>query len=223
MANNYNYSAATGVDEFYYGILDPTNNLKIIKSAPERIKFLQEITVSSKQELVKGYGDNGVAEMATSNGEVEVTGQFHKVPHEHLINLLGLETAKSGLFAYGKNDNPPYIAAIFAKTYEDGSKEWVGLPKGKFTRPENKGQTKEDKVEFSSDEISAEFMDREVTGFDDEKSTIFGISTKDDVTQRDEIFQAIFGTPYPGGTTITEPETPSTGDTTEGTTEDQVA
>lgn len=200
------YSATTGVDEFYYAILDPTNELKIIKASPERIKFLQEITVSSKQELAKAYGDNGVAEMATSNGEVEVSGQFHKIPKEDLIALLGLETTKSGLFAYGKDDNPPYVAAIFAKTYEDGSKEWVGLPKGKFTRPESKGSTKEDKVEFASDEITAEFMDRKVKGFDGEKSVIFAVTEKGNDEQRDEIFQAIFGTDYPSGVTVPEVE-----------------
>ncbi|MDG0860325.1 major tail protein [Staphylococcus equorum] len=196
-----NYSATTGVDEFYYAVLDPTNELKIMKGSPERIKFLQEITVSSKQELEKAYGDNGIAEMATSNGEVEVSGQFHKIPKEDLVALLGLETSKGGLFAYGKDDNPPYVAAIFAKTYEDGSKEWVGLPKGKFTRPESKGTGKEDKVEFASDEISAEFMDREVKGFDGEKSVIFAVTEKNNPTQRDEIFQAIFGTDYPTGVT----------------------
>lgn len=201
MAEAKSYNSSTGVDEFYYGVLDPTNELKITKAAPERIKFLQEISVSSKQELAKAYGDNGVAEMATSSGEVEVTSQFHKLPKEDLIALLGLETTTSGLFAYGKTDNPPYVAVVFAKTYEDGSKEWVGLPKGKFTRPEIKSQSKEDKVDFSSDEISAEFMDRVVPGFKDEKSTIFAVTKKGETTQRDELFKAIFGVAYPTTTT----------------------
>lgn len=191
------YHSSTGVDEFYYGLLDPVKETQIKDVAPERIKFLQEISVSSKQELNKGYGDNGIAEMATSNGPVEVSSQFHKLPQEDLIKLLGLETTVGGLFAYGKTDNPPYVAVIFAKTFEDGSKEWVGLPKGKFTRPENKGQSKQDSVEFSSDEISAEFMDRKVEGFKTQKSVVFAKSTAEETTQRDALFKAIFGKSYP--------------------------
>ena len=193
------YHATTGVDEFYYGVLDPSNETVIIKSLPERIKFLQEISVSSKQELAKAFGDNAVSEMATSNCEVEVSGKFHKIPKEDLIEILGLETTASGLFAYGKDDNPPYVAAVFARTYEDGSKEWVGLPKGKFIRPENSSQTKEDGVEFSSDEIEAQFMDRKVKGFNGEKSTIFAVTKKGEDVARDELFDAIFGRPYPDG------------------------
>lgn len=193
------YHATTGVDEFYYGVLDPSDETVIVKSLPERIKFLQEISVSANQELAKAFGDNSVAEIATSNGEVEVSGKFHKIPKEDLITILGLETTESGLFAYGKDDNPPYVAVVFARTYEDGSKEWVGLPKGKFIRPENSSQTKEDGVEFSSDEIEAQFMDRKVKGFNGEKSTVFAVTKKGEDVARDELFDAIFGRPYPDG------------------------
>lgn len=193
------YHATTGVDEFYYGVLDPSDETVIVKSLPERIKFLQEISVSANQELAKAFGDNSVAEIATSNGEVEVSGKFHKIPKEDLITILGLETTESGLFAYGKDDNPPYVAVVFARTYEDGSKEWVGLPKGKFIRPENSSQTKEDGVEFSSDEIEAQFMDRKVKGFNGEKSTVFAVTKKGETVARDELFDAIFGRPYPDG------------------------
>lgn len=193
------YHATTGVDEFYYSVLDPSDETVIVKSLPERIKFLQEISVSANQELAKAFGDNSVAEIATSNGEVEVSGKFHKIPKEDLITILGLETTESGLFAYGKDDNPPYVAVVFARTYEDGSKEWVGLPKGKFIRPENSSQTKEDGVEFSSDEIEAQFMDRKVKGFNGEKSTVFAVTKKGETEARDKLFDAIFGRPYPDG------------------------
>ncbi|UTH01625.1 phage tail protein [Macrococcoides canis] len=192
-----NYHATTGIDEFYYGVLDATDETKIVGTAPERIKFLQEITVSQEQSIEKAYGDNKVAEMATSNGPVEVESQFHKLPVEDKIVLFGLEKNEAGLYAFGNTDNPPYVGAVFAKTHEDGSKEWVGLPKGKFTKPEQSAKTKEDGVEFSSDNMKAEFMDRKVTGFTEEKSVIFGKDEKGSTTQRDAIFLAIFGVAYP--------------------------
>ncbi|WP_432352660.1 major tail protein [Sporosarcina sp. A2] len=190
-----NYSSATGVDEFYYGVLQP-DDVKIVETKPERVKYLQEINVDMPQEISKAYGDNGIAEMATSNGDISVTSQFHKVPMEDKTKLLGWET-KTGITAAGKNDNSPYVAVIFAKTYEDGTREYVGLPKGKFMRPGVKGETKKEGVEFSSDEMTAEFMDRIVEGFEDEKSVFFAIDAKGETTNRDALFLKIFGVTHP--------------------------
>ncbi|TDL35685.1 phage tail protein [Macrococcoides bohemicum] len=192
-----NYHATTGVDEFYYGVLNTENEETIVGTAPERIKFLQEISVSQEQSIEKAYGDNRVAEIATSNGTVEVESQFHKLPVEDRVVLFGLEKLENGLYAYGNTDNPPYVGVVFAKTHEDGSKEWVGLPKGKFTKPEQSNQTKEDSVEFSSDSMTAEFMDRKVQGFTEEKSVIFGRDEKGSTAARDAIFMAVFGVGYP--------------------------
>ncbi|AKG74363.1 major tail protein [Salinicoccus halodurans] len=203
MAENKNYKATTGVDEYYYGVLDETNELTIVQASPERVKFLQEITVTPSQEIVRGYGDNKVAELATSNGPVEVEGAFHKLPSQDRQTILGLEKTTGGLYAYGSTDNPPYVASVFAKTHEDGSIEWVGLPKGKFLKPESSATSKQDTVEFGSDSITAEFMDREVPGFTEEKSVIFGYDEKGETAQRDELFQAIFGKPYPADTSTT--------------------
>lgn len=193
-----NYRASTGVTEFYYAVL---NDSDIATEAPERIEYLQTITVESPQEPVRAYGDNKTAEIAVSSGNTTVTSAFHKLPVEDRQKLLGLETTTSGISAYGSSDNPPYAACVFAKTHEDGSKEWVGLPKGMFLRPNIAGETKADGVTFGTDEISAEFMDREVEGFNDEKSVIFGKDAKGETAVRDAIFTALFGQPYPGETT----------------------
>ena len=187
-----NYKASTGVSEFYYGVVGDG----ITATEVERVRYLQNITVEMGQEIVKAHGDNAVAEMATSSGDITVSSQFHKIPIEDKQVLLGLET-NNGLTAIGSSDNAPYVGVIFAKTFEDGSHEYVGLPKGIFTRPSIEGQTKEDGVEFSSEEMEAEFMDREVTGFEDDKSVIFAADEKGETTNRDALFLAIYGIPHP--------------------------
>lgn len=192
-----NYRASTGVDEFYYAILDPTG-AATITGTPERVEFLQNITIEMPQDAVRAYGDNKTAEIAVSSGAITVTGAFHKIPEEDKARLFGLDTV-NGLTAYGSNDTPPYVAVIFSKTFEDGSREWVGLAKGIFMRPPINANTKAEGVEFSSEEITAEFMDREVEGFDDEKSVLFGRDEPGSTAQRDALFGAIFGVAYPGG------------------------
>lgn len=196
MAKKYN--AVTGVDEFYYGVLNADES-GIDGEAPERIKFLQNISVEAPQEIARAYGDNVVAELATSNQPVTVSSQFHKLPAEDLNTLLGLESTESGLSAYGGTDNPPYVACVFAKTHEDGSKEWVGLTKGKFMKPSQESNTKEDSVEFGNDTIEAEFIDRDVAGFTDAKSVIFGRDESGSTSVRDELFQSVFGAAHPDG------------------------
>jgi|SRR5699024_10729032 len=191
-----NYRASTGVDEFYYGVIDESTN---IAEEIERVKYLQNITVEMAQEVVKAYGDNRVAELATSSGEISVTSQFHTIPIEDKQVLLGMEKS-NGLTAIGSTDVTPYVAVVFAKTFEDGTKEYVGLPKGLFTRPSIEGATKEDSVEFSSEEMEAEFMDRKVEGFDEDKSVIFGRDEKGETENRDALFLAIFGVEHPDAT-----------------------
>lgn len=192
-----NYRASTGVDQFFYGVM---NESETFAAPPERVKFLQNINVASEQTPVRAYGDNETAEIAVSSGNTSVTSAFHKLPMEDRITLLGLETTEDGLSGYGGTDNPPYVGCVFSKTYEDGHSEWVGLPKGMFMRPAIVGQTKQEGTTFSSDEIAAEFMDREVAGFDKKKSVIFGRDEAGSTTARDAVFQAVFGQAYPGAT-----------------------
>ncbi|MEW4223136.1 major tail protein [Rossellomorea marisflavi] len=195
-----NYRASTGVDKFYYAPLADDNT---IEGTIERVKFLQTITVEMPQEPVRAYGDNKVAEIAVAAGDISVNSAFHKIPEEDKTKLLGLETVE-GITAYGSSDTPPYVATIFAKTYEDGSTEWVGLPKGLFLRPNISGQSKQGGVDFQPEEITAAFMDREVDGFSDEKSVLFARDKKGDNTNRDKLFNLIFGTTIPTDEDIPE-------------------
>lgn len=193
------YRSSTGVDEFYYGEVGEG----LIAAYIERVKFLQSINVEMPQEIVRAFGDNKTAELATSSGNISVTSGFHKIPIQDKEKLLGWETV-DGITAAGSEDNPPYVGVVFAKTYEDGSREYVGLPKGIFTRPNVTGQTKGESTEFSTEEITAQFMDRKVEGFTKDKSVLFGYDPAGQTTNRDKLFLKIFGLPYPTETTTPE-------------------
>lgn len=198
-----NYRASTGVDEFYYAVIENETDNNVVTGDINRVKFLQNIEIEMPQEATRAYGDNRTAEIAISSGNITVTSAFHKIPAEDKQILFGLETV-DGVTAFGGNDKPPYVAVVFAKTHEDGSKEWVGLTKGIFMRPNITGQTKEDGVEFSNEEITAEFMDRYVEGFSDAKSVLFAFDEKGETSNRDTLFMKVFGQPHPN--TETDPE-----------------
>lgn len=191
------YRASTGVDEFYYALVTKDDATSFTAGDIERVEYLQEIKVEMPQEPVRAYGDNKTAELAVSNGNVSVSSKFHTIPTEDKAVLFGLEKSTEGLYSYGSEDTPPYVACVFAKTYEDGSKEWVGLTKGMFMRPSIDAKTKETNVDFSSDEVTAEFMERFVEGFATDKTVLFGRDPKGETASRDALFTKIFGKAYP--------------------------
>lgn len=197
MAEEKSYKSTTGVDEFYYGVLAIDTDTEASVTKVDRVRFLQSIEVELPQEIVRAYGDNQTAELAVTSGNVSVSTTFHTVPIEDKIVLHGLETV-DGVTAYGANDNPPYVACVFAKTYESGAKEWVGLTKGMFMRASISGATKEDGTEFTSDEVTSEFMERFVEGFTTKKTVLLGRDEKGETTVRDALFMNVFGVAYPG-------------------------
>lgn len=193
------YSGKIGVTNFYYAVLNDKD--EIVGTEPERIRYLQQASIEFTQEISKAYGDNQVAEIAVSNGAVTVSTQFHSVPQVDQDIIFGSEVVE-GISAYGGDDTPPYIAIVYEVSHNDGSSSWLGLTKGKFTRPSEESSTKQESVEFGSDTVSGEFMDRMIDGFQKPKSYLKGFDEAGATTNRDAIFQKVFKTPYPGAPTI---------------------
>ena len=63
-------------------------------------------------------------------------------------------------------------------------------------------------MEFGSDEIAAEFMDRRVNVFDKDMSVVFAETKSNDDEAVEEFFQAVFGTSYPKNSTEDSTEEP---------------
>ncbi|MBM6630303.1 phage tail protein [Mammaliicoccus vitulinus] len=184
------YKSFTGLSGFKYKVEGST------VSTVEEIDYIQEVSVSKEQSIEKAYGANKIAEMAVTNGTVELESTFHKLPLEDRTAIFGLTKSDSGVIGVG-NDTPPYVAVMFEKTMEDGSVEYVGLPKGIFTFAEFSGNTKEDSVEFSQDSSTGEFMQAKVEGFEKEQTMLLGHDEAGSTTMRDAIHEAVFGVAHP--------------------------
>lgn len=189
-----NYSGRVGVTNFYYMVLDDTD--AAVGTAPERIEFLQNMSIEFTQEIARAYGDNRTAEIAVANGPVNVTTQFHNIPQIDQDVIFGAEVVE-GVSAYGGDDNPPYVALVCEVTHNDGSSSWLGLPKGKFTRGAEENTTSEDSIEFANDSVTGEFMERDLPSYETAKSYIKGMDGKDETTKRDFVFNEIFGVGHP--------------------------
>ncbi|MGQ5218464.1 major tail protein [Staphylococcus equorum] len=188
------YNASTGLGKMYYAVLNEQADGTVQTSAIKEVDYVQELALEFGEELEKAYGSNKVAEIAKSAGETSLSLTFHKLPIDVQKDLLGLiehETA-SNVYGFGKSSGITYSAVAIPRTMEDGSMEWFGLSKGVFTRPNKEGQTKEDGVEFGSDEIEGQFMERQVGGFNEELAVIMAYDDKGVTEGRDSIFDSIF-------------------------------
>lgn len=190
-----NYKSFTGLTDFYYGVLDDSEG-KIKDVEAERVKFLQNIAISTEQEMVKAHGDDTIAEMAISTDSTSLTTTFHKLPIEDRVVLYGMEE-QTGIYGLSSNPQPPYVACMFTRTSEDGSSEHIGFTKGKFTLADVEGSTKGESVEFGSDETEGEFMPRKVEGFEKDMTYLITADEKGETTNRDALYQKIFGVEFP--------------------------
>ncbi|WP_157947304.1 major tail protein [Staphylococcus chromogenes] len=189
------YNAATGLGKLYYAVLTEEQNGTVTTSAIKEVDYVQEMSIEFGEELEKAYGSNKVAEIAKSAGETQLSLTFHKLPIDVQKDLLGLiehESAQN-VYGFGKSTGITYTAVAIPRTMEDGSMEWFGLSKGVFTRPNKEGKTKEDGVEFGSDEIEGQFMERKVEGFDEELAVVMSYDPKGSTEGRDSVFQSMFG------------------------------
>lgn len=190
-----NYLSFTGLTEFLYG-KTKDDDTGIVEEQATRIKFLQNINISTPQDIVKAFGDNETAEMAVSTDATQLTTQFHKLPIEDRTIIYGWEK-QGNMVGLSGSPNPPYISCMFTRTMEDGSTEHIGFTKGKFTMADVEGQTKGESVEFGNDSTEGQFMPRKVEGFDKNMTFIIVSDEPGETTNRDELYEKIFGMEFP--------------------------
>lgn len=186
----------TGLDNFNYKVL---NEDGAGVKTPERIKGLQEITISKEQEVVKAHGDNRTMETAVSNGDVEIESGFNTLSLEDRTALFGLEVDEDGIVAVG-NDTPNDVAVLLERTSAEG-REVVGLISGKFTFAEVEGSTTSDEIEFSSQSTTGTFIAKDVEGYDEPKAMYLGFDPKGTNTALHSIWNKVFGEAHPDAAT----------------------
>lgn len=194
------YNANTGLSEVWYAVLEEESNATVKLSPIDMIDYLKEMSFEIGEELTRGYGSNKTAEVAKSGGEPTLNLTFHKLPMSVQEKILGLTKHKTNTKVFGATGTKKivYVAVAFARTMEDGSKEWFGFAKGVFTKPNKEGQTKEGGVEFGQDEIEGQFMERFIDGFEEKEAVIMTYDEAGETDGRDTVFQSIFGQGYPG-------------------------
>lgn len=184
------YKSNVGISGFYYAKLIEDTKDGATYGDPVHVPFAQSVGIETEQEIIKAYGDNTVAEMAVSTGTTTLSMGFHALPLEVRQDLLGLEV-EDGLTIQRSNVTPPTVAIVLQQDKANGDAELVGLTKGLFTLPSVEGQTKEDSIEFASDEIEGEFSARL---FDDVTQVFAEVDKEDTEDVRAKFMAKVFQT-----------------------------
>lgn|SRR5699024_2528769 len=184
-----NYSAVVNISGFYYAILKEDSKEGVTYGEKVHVPFSQSVSIETEQSIEKSYGDGVVAELAVSTGTTALSMGWHTIPLEVRQELLGLEQDEDGLTIQKGQVTPPDVGIILTQEKNDGSKELVGLTKGKFMLPSVEGATKEDSVEFQNHEIEGEFSSRH---YDNITQVLAHIDADDDAGKEDKFMNKVF-------------------------------
>src|SRR5699024_2359035 len=122
---------------------------------------------------------------------------FHTIPIEDRATIYGWGGDEEEGYYLPESPNPPYVACMFSRTSEDGGSEWLGFPKGKFMMPSMDGSTKQDSVEFSSDETEGEAVASGIDAAGKTTPVTIKKGTPGETKNRDTASEQRLGVPQP--------------------------
>lgn len=151
-------SSRIGCDNLVYAILTADSGSTVTWGSVVALPGVKSIGISPNSSDETLFLDDGPAETATTLGKIEVSIAKGDLTSAEKAALLGhvLDT-KGGLVSSG-NDTPPWVAIGFRTLKSNGKYRYVWLYKGKFMEPDDKNETKTDKVTFQEYEVKGSFV-----------------------------------------------------------------
>lgn len=153
--------AKVGVSNLHYAIqtAEDTATTAATYGTPVHVKDTVSVDVQVESETAVLYADNGPAESATGLGAVNVSLEISELSLVDQGALLGHTVdSQTGQLDKKTTDTAPYVALMFEFLMANGKKRCVKLYKGKFTIPNETGQTREASPNLQTQSISAAFV-----------------------------------------------------------------
>jgi len=119
---------------------------------------LREVTVTPTETPGEIYAEGSVWDTDNENGPINVSFDITDIPMTIRATLFGHKLSTAGGIIDNQKDEAPYIALMYEKTLKDGVMEFVTLYKGKLTKPEDKGKTREGGVEYQTKAVTGRFI-----------------------------------------------------------------
>lgn len=153
-----------GLKDLYYALLEQDDLTGVAYGTPVKIVGAVQANINPNASNETLFYDDGPGETAASMGQIELELVAADVPLDVQAVLLG-HTLSGGVLKRKSVDVPPWVAIGFKSLKSNGKYRFVWLLKGKFSQPEQKHETKGDKVNFQTPTIKGSFVKRD---YDDE-------------------------------------------------------
>lgn len=177
-----------GVDNLHYSVLKSDTPEELTYG--EMVKFPNtiEISVTVNSETNTLYADNKPAIIYSNIGNVEVSIDKTTIPNSTLGELLG-SPMDGGVRHITSTGDSPYVGIAWRQVFSDGKYAYLKLFKGKFSEPDRAARTKEESVDFQTQQITAQFAatNHEIEGKDGDKfPLLMAVAEEEDENYADE-------------------------------------
>lgn len=156
-------NSAIGLDNVVIAELLNDDANGVTYDTPIALKGAVNATANPNSSVETDYADNGAFFVVDNRGNLEINLELTNVAPDTLAKMLG-QKRENGITVEGSQDQAPYFAL--------GFRVWIGgvddngdkiyklfwYAKGKFSCPEQGGETKQDNVSFQHQNIVAQFV-----------------------------------------------------------------
>ena len=142
-------SAQIGLDMFHYAenLTDTSSGCSY--DTPVAVTGLVSANVKANGSIETQYADDGPAANASSVGRQEISTEFTNLAAAQRAFFLG-HTITSGVIIEKTTDTPKMVAVGFRSQKANGHYRYMWYLKGQFAVPDDKYQTKEEKIKFGT-------------------------------------------------------------------------
>jgi len=152
--------ATIGLRDLFRAPITEDEQGNIVYGPP--VRMAKAITADLSVEVAEAilYADDGVDEIEKEFVSGTLKLNINDLPPTEQAAILGQTMGDDGVVYAGEDDDPPYQAIGFRAKKSRGFYKYVWLYKVKFSIPNEKYQTKGDKLEFITPEIEGKFIKR---------------------------------------------------------------
>lgn len=152
--------ATIGLRDLYRAPITVDESGKETYGTPMRMAkaISAEMSVEVAEAIL--YADDGADEVVKEFISGELTLNVNDLMPADLAAILGQTQDADGVVYAGEDDEPPYMAIGFRAKKANGMYKYIWLYKVKFAIPSENYNTKGDSIEFTTPEITGQFIKR---------------------------------------------------------------
>ena len=156
-----NTGVKVALKDLYYALLTSDGSSGAIYGTPVLINGLIMANVNPNSNIDTLFADDGPYDTAAQLGKIALELNVADLLPSICATLLGKTAMSAGITYDASTDTPPWLAIGFKSKKSNGHYRYAWLLKGKFSEPEDNGQTQGDTVNFQTQTITGNFVARE--------------------------------------------------------------